>query len=59
MYNLFFYFVLFLFSIYIFLKVIYYAKYEINVEKNKGGAIALLIFATFSIIICHVFVLLS
>lgn len=59
MYNLFFYFVLLLFSLYVFIKVIAYAKYEIKEEKNKGGAIALLIFSTFSIIICHIYVLIN
>ncbi len=59
MYNLFFYFVLLLFSIYSFIRAISYAKYEINAEKNKSGAIFLIVFSTFSIIISHIFVLLN
>ena len=39
MYNLFFYFVLFLFSIFVFLKTIAYAKYEKDIQNTKIGDI--------------------
>ena len=59
MYNLFYYFVFFLFSIFVLIKTISYAKYEKNVEKNKSGAIALIIFSTLTIISCSIIVLLN
>ena len=59
MYNLFLYFVLFLFSIYTFIKIVFYAKYEKTTNNNRVGAIVLIAFTLFSIIISSVFVLLN
>ena len=38
------------FSIYSFLKSIFYIKYEIKIENSKAGGIALLFFDIFAII---------
>ena len=59
MYNLLFYIVLLLFSIYVFLKVLAYAKYEKEEQNNKSGAIALIVFSALTIIFSHFFVLLN
>ena len=59
MYNLFYYFVLFIFSIYVLLKTIAYAKYEKDSQNNKSGAIVLLLFSTLSILLCNYYVLLD
>ncbi len=59
MYNIFFYIVLLLFSIYTFLKAFAYAKYEKNEQNNKSGAIAIIVFSTLSIILSNIFVLLN
>ena len=59
MYNLFYYFVLFIFSIYVLLKTIAYAKYEKDSQNNKSGAIVLLLFSTISILLCNYYVLLD
>ena len=59
MYNLFFYLVLFLFSAYVLISTIAYAKYEITTNKNKIGAIALISFSIISIILSNFFVLLN
>ena len=49
-YNLFFYFVIVIFSIYSFIKILAYAKYEKDVENNKSGAIAIIVFSAISFI---------
>ena len=59
MYNLFFYLVLFLFSIFVFLKTLSYAKYEKDTQNNKSGAIAIVIFSALSIILSNFFVLIN
>ncbi len=59
MYNLFFYLVIILFSIYSFIKVLFYAKYEIEVENNKSGAIAMIAFSAISLIIGCFFVIID
>ena len=59
MYNLFFYFVVLLFSIYTLLKNISYAKYEIQAQNNKSGAIASIAFTALSIILTHTLILLN
>jgi hypothetical protein len=51
------YHVLFLFiSIYILLKAIGYAMYEINTTKNKSGGIVVIVFSTLVVIFSNVMV---
>ena len=57
MYNLFFFFVIIIFSAYTFIKTLAYAKYEKDSQNNKSGAIALIAFSAFSIILSCILVM--
>ena len=59
MYNLFYYFVLLLYSVYVFINIISYAIYEIKEQNNKSGAISIIAFSAFVIILCNIIVLIN
>ena len=59
MYNLFYYIVLLIYSIYVFINIIAYSIYEIKEQNNKSGAIAIIAFSAFVIILCNIFVLIN
>ena len=45
MVNIFFNFLFIIFSIYVLLKTIFYALYEIKTQENKSGGIAIIVFS--------------
>lgn len=47
------------FSIYTFLKSIFYIKYEIKTQNNKAGGIALLLFDIFVIVFGNLIIFLN
>ena len=59
MINLIYRFLFFIISIYFLIKVIYYAVYEINKEKNKNGGITLIVFSSIVVILSNIVVLIK
>ena len=45
MVDIFFNFLFLIFSIYVLLKIIFYALYEIKTQENKSGGIAIIVFS--------------
>lgn len=56
MYNFLYFFLLFLFSIFVFIESLSYGLNEIKVEKNKIGGIAFIIFSLFCIVFSNLVV---
>lgn len=59
MVDIFFNFLFIIFSIYVLLKTIFYALYEIKTENNKSGGVALICFSIIVIIFANIIVFLK
>ena len=54
MLNYFFNFLFFIFSIFVLLKSVFYALYEIKSQDNKSGGIAVIVFSDIVIVLAKV-----
>ena len=59
MINYFFNFLFFIFSIFILLKSVFYALYEIKSQDNKSGGVAVIVFSVIVIVLANVVVFLK
>ena len=59
MINNFFNFLFFIFSIFVLLKSVFYALYEIKTQDNKSGGVAVIIFSVVVLVIANVVVFLK
>lgn len=59
MLNYFFNFLFFIFSIFVLLKSVFYALYEIKSQNNKSGGIAVIVFSVIVIVLANVVVFLK
>lgn len=59
MINYFFNFLFFIFSIFVLLKSVFYALYEINSQDNKSGGIAVIVFSVIVLVLANVVVFLK
>lgn len=59
MLNYFFNFLFFIFSIFVLLKSVFYALYEIKSQDNKSGGIAVIVFSVIVIVLANVVVFLK
>lgn len=59
MINYFFNFLFFIFSIFVLLKSVFYALYEIKSQDNKSGGIAVIVFSVIVIVLANVVVFLK
>ena len=59
MINYFFNFLFFIFSIFVLLKSVFYALYEIKAQDNKSGGVAVIIFSVVVLVIANVVVFLK
>lgn len=53
MINYFFNFLFFIFSIFVLLKSVFYALYEIKSQDNKSGGIAVIVFSVIVIVLAN------
>lgn len=54
MVNVFYHFLFLIFSIFVLLKSIFYALYEIKTQDNKSGGIAVIVFSVIVLIFANV-----
>mgnify|MGYP000669985762 CR=1 FL=1 len=59
MINYFFNFLFFIFSIFVLLKSVFYALYEIKTQDNKSGGVAIIVFTVIVLVIANVVVFLK
>ena len=59
MINYFFNFLFFIFSIFVLLKSVFYALYEIKSQDNKSGGVAVIVFSVIVIVHANVVVFLK
>lgn len=59
MINYFFNFLFFIFSIFVLLKSVFYALYEIKSQDNKSGGVAIIVFTVIVLVIANVVVFLK
>lgn len=59
MINYFFNFLFFIFSIFVLLKSVFYALYEIKSQDNKSGGVAVLVFSVVVLVLANVVVFLK
>lgn len=59
MVNIFYHFLFFVFSIFVLLKSIFYALYEIKTQDNKSGGIAVICFTIVVLIFTNIVVFLK
>lgn len=59
MINYFFNFLFFIFSIFVLLKSVFYALYEIKFQDNKSGGVAVIVFSVIVIVLANVVVFLK
>ena len=59
MINYFFNFLFFIFSIFVLLKSVFYALYEIKSQDNKSGGVAVIVFSVIVIVLANVVVFLK
>lgn len=59
MVNIFYHFLFLIFSVFILLKSIFYALYEINTQDNKSGGIAVICFTVVILIFANIVVFLK
>ena len=59
MLNYFFNFLFFIFSIFVLLKSVFYALYEIKSQDNKSGGVAVIVFSVIVIVLANVVVFLK
>lgn len=59
MINYFFNFLFFIFSIFVLLKSVFYALYEINSQDNKSGGIAVIVFSVIVLVLANIVVFLK
>ena len=59
MINYFFNFLFFIFSIFVLLKSVFYALYEIKSQYNKSGGVAVIVFSVIVIVLANVVVFLK
>ena len=59
MINYFFNFLFFIFSIFVLLKSVFYALYEIKSQDNKSGGAAVIVFSFIAIVLANVVVFLK
>jgi len=57
--DIFYHFLFLMFSIFVLLKSIFYALYEIKTENNKSGGVALICFSIIVIIFANIVVFLK
>lgn len=59
MINYFFNFLFFIFSIFVLLKSVFYALYEIKSQDNKSGGIAVIVFSVIVLVLANIVVFLK
>ena len=59
MVNIFYHFLFFIFSIFVLLKSVFYALYEIKSQDNKSGGVAVIVFSVIVIVLANVVVFLK
>ena len=59
MINYFFNFLFFIFSIFVLLKSVFYALYEIKSQDNKSGGVSVIVFSVIVIVLANVVVFLK
>lgn len=59
MINYFFNFLFFIFSIFVLLKSVFYALYEIKSQDNKSGGVAVIVFSVIVLVVANVVVFLK
>ena len=59
MVDIFFNFLFIIFSIYVLLKTIFYALYEIKSQDNKSGGVAVIVFSVIVLVLANVVVFLK
>lgn len=59
MINYFFNFLFFIFSIFVLLKSVFYALYEIKSQDNKSGGVAVIVFSVVVLVLANVVVFLK
>ena len=59
MINYFFNFLFFIFSIFVLLKSVFYALYEIKSQDNKSGGIAVIVFSVVVLVLANIVVFLK
>ena len=59
MINYFFNFLFFIFSIFVLLKSVFYALYEIKSQDNKSGGVAVIVFSVIVLVLANVVVFLK
>ena len=59
MVNIFFHFLFLVFSLYVFLKTVFYALYEIKTQSNKSGGVAVIVFTVIVLIFANIVVFLK
>lgn len=59
MINYFFNFLFFIFSIFVLLKSVFYALYEIKSQDNKSGGVAVIVFSVIVLVLANLVVFLK
>lgn len=59
MINYFFNFLFFIFSIFVLLKSVFYALYEIKSQDNKSGGVAVIVFSVIVLVLANIVVFLK
>lgn len=59
MVDIFFNFLFIIFNIYVLLKIIFYALYEIKTQENKSGGIAIIVFSIIILTFATLFIFLK
>ena len=59
MVNIFYHFLFFIFSVFVLLKSVFYALYEIKTQDNKTGGVAVIVFTVIVLVFANVVVFLK
>ena len=59
MINIFYHFLFLIFSIFVLLKSVFYALYEIKTQDNKSGGVAVIVFTVIVLVFANVVVFLK
>lgn len=59
MINIFYHFLFFIFSVFVLLKSVFYALYEIKTQDNKSGGVAVIVFSVIVLVFANVVVFLK
>lgn len=59
MVNIFYHFLFLIFSVFVLLKSVFYALYEIKTQENKSGGVAVIVFTIIVLVFANVVVFLK